>query len=179
MGRPTLYTPEIAAEICLRLAEGKTLREVCRSEEFPAESTVRLWAAEDREGFSARYARAREIGYHTMADEIIHIADDNSSDVRVDEDGNELSNHDVVNRARLRIESRKWLLAKALPKVYGERSNIDVNQTVTINVAFEDYIRALNEERETKVINGTVAAESAGVGKVPALVRSRSAPRES
>ncbi|WP_433995712.1 hypothetical protein [Bradyrhizobium tropiciagri] len=52
-GRPTLYTAEIAATILGRLSEGQTLRAVCRDEALPAESTVRLWALEDREGFAA------------------------------------------------------------------------------------------------------------------------------
>lgn len=58
-----------------------------------------------------------------------------------------------------------------------DRTEHNVNQTVTINVAFEDYIRALNDERDAKVINGTVATEGAGVGKLPAPVRSGSTTR--
>lgn len=170
-GRPTAFTPELAAEICRRLCDGKTLREVCRAEDMPPESTVRGWVTENREGFSAHYARAREIGYHTMADEIIHIADDNSHDVRTDEDGNELVNYDVINRAKLRIDSRKWLLAKALPKVYGDRTETNVNHTLTIPQAFEDYIRSIAQEREAKVIDGTVATEGEGVEKLPLPVR--------
>lgn len=171
MGRPTVYTAEIAIEICRRLAQGKTLREACRGEEMPPESTVRLWVADDREGFAAHYARAREIGYHMMADEILHIADDNSSDVRTDEDGNELVNHDVINRAKLRIDSRKWLLSKALPKIYGDRIEANVNHTLTIPQAFEDYIRSIAQDRETKVIDGNLAEEGEGVAKLPVPVR--------
>jgi hypothetical protein len=175
MGRPTVYTAELALEICRRLAEGKTLREVCRDEELPPESTVRRWVADDREGFAAHYARAREIGYHTMADEILHIADDNSTDTRTDEDGNEMVNHDVINRAKLRIDSRKWLLAKALPKIYGDRVEANVNHTLTIPQAFEDYIRSIAQEREAKVIDGSLATEGSRVEKLPAPVRNGSA----
>jgi len=170
-GRPTSFTPELAGEICRRLCEGKTLREVCRAEDMPAESTVRGWVSEDREGFSAHYARAREIGYHTMADEILHIADDNSTDVRTDENGNELVNHDVINRAKLRIDSRKWLLSKALPKVYGDRTETNVNHTLTIPQAFEDYIRSIAQDRDAKVIDGSLAEEGEGVAKLPVPVR--------
>lgn len=88
---------------------------------MPPESTVRKWALEDRDGFSAQYATAREIGYQSMADELLDIADDSSGDVQSDEDGNKKFNGEFASRSRLRVDTRKWLLSKALPKVYGEK----------------------------------------------------------
>ncbi|MGJ5022343.1 terminase small subunit protein [Bradyrhizobium oligotrophicum] len=126
-GRPTEYTPELAAEICRQLAEGKTLRRICKADDMPPESTVRRWVLDDRSGFAAHYATAREIGYQCMADELLDIADDNSRDTAVDEGGHETTNHDVIARSRLRVDTRKWLLSKALPKVYGDK----VTQEVT------------------------------------------------
>lgn len=111
MGRPSDYSPELAALICGELAEGLTLREVCRADDMPAESTVRRWALEDREGFSAQYTRAREIGYHAMADEVIEIAD---------------SSRDPADK-RLMFDARRWLLSKALPKVYGDKITQEVS----------------------------------------------------
>ncbi|MGV0950103.1 MAG: hypothetical protein ACOYB3_05480 [Azonexus sp.] len=43
VGRPSLYTPAIAAEILDRLAAGESLRSICRAAHLPAESTVRGW----------------------------------------------------------------------------------------------------------------------------------------
>src|SRR5262245_55391125 len=110
-GRPTEYTPGLAAEICRRLAEGETLRAICRDIGMPAESTVRAWAVDDRDGFSAQYTRAREIGYLGMADEVLEIADDSAQDVteRAGADGQaiEVVNHENIQRARLRVDTRK------------------------------------------------------------------------
>ena len=78
-GRPSIYTPELAARICARLSEGMTLREVCRQDGMPDESTVRDWAQTNAE-FSPQYARAREIAYHCMMDELLEIADDGTND---------------------------------------------------------------------------------------------------
>jgi hypothetical protein len=123
-GRPSVYSPELAHEICEQLAEGRTLREVCRGEGMPSESIVRKWALDDKEGFFTQYARAREIGYHAMADETLEIADDGSNDWMERSEkrggGYEL-NGEHVQRSRLRVDTRKWMLAKALPKIYGER----------------------------------------------------------
>jgi hypothetical protein len=121
MGRPSDFTPELAATICARLAAGETLRAIAKDEDMPPESTVRGWALEDREGFSAHYAKAREIGYMAMADETLEIADDGSNDTYKTDEGQEATNHDVIARSRLRVDTRKWLLSKALPKVFGDK----------------------------------------------------------
>ena len=101
------------------LQAGKSLR-ASAAEAKVAASTVLDWAARYAE-FGEQYARAREVGYKLLADEIIEIADDSSGDAMVDEDGKVKQNAEFVNRARLRVDTRKWMLAKMLPKVYGER----------------------------------------------------------
>jgi uncharacterized iron-regulated protein len=60
-----------------------------------------------------------------MLEEIIDIADDNSQDMTTDKDGNEVVNHDVIARARLRVDARKWAMSKLAPKKYGDK--LDVN----------------------------------------------------
>ena len=121
------YTPELADFILEKLAEGVSLREICREhEQTPDESTVRKWALDDVQGFAARYTRAREIGYHSMADEIFDIADDGRNDwmdrtnARTGE-VDQVPNHENINRSRLRVDSRKWFLSKVLPKIYGDK----------------------------------------------------------
>lgn len=123
-GRPPLYTAALASEICKRLAAGETLRSICRTEGMPAHSTVLSWTISD-EAFSDQYTRAREIGYQIMADEVLEIADDGRNDCWKDEEGNPRTDHDVIARSRLRVDTRKWLLSKALPKVYGDRQAIE------------------------------------------------------
>lgn len=123
-GRPTVYTPEIAEEILGRLSEGEPLKTICRDAHMPAGSTVRLWALQDREGFFAPYARARELCAHTWVDEIIEISDDGTNDWMKRQKGDaepEWSlNGEHVQRSRLRVDSRKFLAAQILPTVYGK-----------------------------------------------------------
>ena len=76
---------------------------------------------DDAEGFAAQYARARSIGYERLADEILTISDDGLNDTYTDENGNVRTDQDVIARSRLRVDSRKWMLAKMLPKVYGDK----------------------------------------------------------
>src|SRR3990167_2857553 len=129
-GRPSKFNAGTALAICEHLAAGMTLREVCRQVGMPAESTVRAWAIDDREGFSAQYAQAREIGYHVMADELLEIADDGTNDwmERQNKDGSTFTvlNGEHVQRSRLRVDTRKWLLSKALPKIYGDKAAMEL-----------------------------------------------------
>lgn len=108
--------------ICARLAQGESLRSICRSLGI-AESTVRGWEV-DSEEFAAQSRRAREIGCHSIADETIEIADDGSNDWmrsnKADDEGWR-ANGENVQRSRLRIDTRLRLLGKWLPKVYGDR----------------------------------------------------------
>lgn len=131
-GRPTKYTQEIADLICARLATGMSLRAACRPNDVVAESTARSWAQDPKHPFSAHYVRAREIGYLSLADECFDIADDASNDwmVREGKDGESLGwqlNGDHVQRSKLRIDTRKWMLSKCLPKIYGDRVSTEIS----------------------------------------------------
>src|ERR1700687_4871212 len=68
--------------------------------------------------------RARELQAHTIADEILEIADDARGDYVV-RNGKTALDHEHVQRARLWIDSRQGLLSKMLPKVYGDQLNVD------------------------------------------------------
>ena len=136
-GRPLTYTREVADQICRDLAHGKTLKETCRQDGMPPESTVRLWALDDVDGFAARYARAREIGYHSMADELLEISDDARNDWmerNAEENAGWEANGEHLQRSRLRVDTRKWMLAKALPKIYGEKQQVEHTGGVNITV---------------------------------------------
>ena len=143
-GRNTLYSEELGNRICERLAEGTTLKAICRMKDVPvAESTVRSWAINAEHPFSALYARAREVGYHMMADEVLDIADASGT-----EPGH-------VARDRLKVDIRKWLLSKALPKVYGDKLELSGN----LNVSHEDRLRELEEMAKAVGLSTTDAGE--------------------
>lgn len=122
-GRPTVYSQEIAEAIMLRMAAGESLRSICTDEAMPARSTVMLWVATNREGFSDRYAKACDARAHYWADELLDIADDSSNDY-MEREGATVLNGEALQRSRLRVDTRKWLLSKMLPR-YADRQVID------------------------------------------------------
>lgn len=125
MGRPSKFSQKIADSICEQLADGHSLREICKATTMPARSTVFKWLSEIK-AFADQYVRAREAQADLLADEILSIADDSSQDTvpKVDKEGNEYGeqpNSEWIARSRLRVDARKWLASKMAPKKYGEK----------------------------------------------------------
>lgn len=119
-----VYSEALAAKICARLEDGESLNAICKDEGMPSESCVRRWAADDYKGFSAKYTRARGVGYLRLADELLEIADNGRNDW-MERHGEEAAgwvvNGEHLQRSRLRVDTRKWLLSKMLPKVFGDK----------------------------------------------------------
>jgi len=87
---------------------------------MPDAVTFYKWLESD-ENKIKQYARATEIRAENIFDEILEISDDQENDVYIDKDGIEQINHNVINRAKLRVDSRKWTLSKMNPKKYSEK----------------------------------------------------------
>ncbi len=130
-GPATTFTAALADEICRRMANGESLRSICRGDHVPPESTVRGWAVDDHEGFAERYARARDMHADALFDEALEIADDVAGDWVEDKDGKKVLDHEHVQRSRLRVDTRKWAAGKLAPKKYSDKINIDANVNVS------------------------------------------------
>lgn len=124
------YSPEIAAEICERLANGESLRAICRDSKFPTEAAVRGWVIDDKDGFASQYARAREIGYERLAEDIMSISDEPVGSLV--SGGTDTG---AVQKQRLQVDTRKWLLSKMLPKKYGDKQFTEHSGGMSITVA--------------------------------------------
>lgn len=129
VGRPSLYSLELATDICSRIADGRTLRDVCDDKGMPTDRTVYLWIGRYPE-FAKMFAEAREMRAHRMFDELNAIADDGRNDwmERLGEDGKPagyIVNGEHIARSRLRVDTRKWMLCKLLPKVYGDKLELE------------------------------------------------------
>lgn len=111
-GRPTSYSTDVAAEICVRLSAGESLRSICKDDHMPADSTVRAWAIADIDGFHAHYTRAREAQMDALAEDILEMADNDKADVQ---------------RSRLQVDTRKWLMSKIAPKRFGDKKTHEVS----------------------------------------------------
>lgn len=127
--KPVRFTAALGDLICNLLAEGKSLVTICKLENKPHVSTVFDWLAkgtgemarEPYKTFADKYARAREAQAEFYASEIIDIADDATQDELFTDEGKRVCNAEFVMRSKLRVDARKWVASKLLPKKYGEK----------------------------------------------------------
>ena len=79
------------------------------------QSTFNLWLNDDAE-LAADYARAREDLIERMAQEVLELSD---SDVGLQPDGKR--DWAAVQKHKLQVDTRKWLLSKLAPKKFGDK----------------------------------------------------------
>lgn len=124
----TKLTKELASELFDRIASGESIRVVCKSVEI-APITFYRWIDTDEE-LRAQYARAKELAMEQMAEDIQNISDDSHADEKfiTDSNGNVIPvcNTEFVQRSKLRVDTRKWLMSKLAPKKYGEKSTTEL-----------------------------------------------------
>ena len=127
-------------DLCIWLANGKTLREFCRQPGRP--SFQRIYDALDADAAAAgRVARARDIGFDTLADECGAIADDGENDwMRSNAPNNPgwVANGEHIQRSKLRIETRLKLLACWNPRKYGAKQEIEHKGAFTVTLSKAD-----------------------------------------
>lgn len=121
-GRPTIYTEQLGAEICKRIAEGASLRSICNGpvnydpmvdednhSHMPAISTVLSWGLDINHEFSAQYGEARRQQMEYYGDTL-----------------KEVSERPDTQRARLISDNTKWLMARLSSSRYGDRTQTEL-----------------------------------------------------
>lgn len=106
------YTPELADEICERLANGETLRGICRDSHMPSWFTIYNWVDSDSD-FASRFARARQTGCDAVLDEVMCLAD---TPLKPNDRA------DIVAQRRMQIDTRFKFIARVNPAKYGDRA---------------------------------------------------------
>lgn len=119
-GRPSGYTDAIAAAICVELASGKSLIDICAEPGMPSRTAVYEWLDKVEE-FAVRYARAREIQADHHADELIALA----------REARDMS-HEGIQAVRLEMDARKWVAAKLRPGRYGDKTSVEHSGSVSL-----------------------------------------------
>lgn len=168
--------------VCSELKGGRSLESICKDDGMPAVATFLDWVNQDPQGLGKEYAGAREIGYALLADEIIQLSDKTHEWVTVQEtdpDGKPLFddkggprlkqvlmplNADVIAHKRVQIDTRKWMLSKMLPKIYGDKVTTEHTGADggPIAIAAVDLKNLSDEELEN--MNRLMMKASAGKG---------------
>ena len=158
-GRPSKYSTEISEEICMRLANGEPLRQICRDDHMPAWQTVYDWMwrddalGEGGSGLSVAIARAREMGQDAIAEDIFQEV--SSEPERILSEGGGRIDSGYVQLIKARAEIKLKLLAKWNPKRYGDRVALagDAENPLKTQVdvtLFDTLLTTLETRRQAK-----------------------------
>lgn len=158
VGRPSDYTPELGEEICDAIATSSYgITTLCKAHEhWPDKVTIYRWIAKIPE-FCNQYTQAKKAQAELMVDEMIEIADQTVFDTYVNDEGKLVPDHEYMQRSRLRIDTRKWMACKLIPKVYGDRVHnkvsgdedgppVKVESDVIVAVSIDERIKDLAGE---------------------------------
>lgn len=110
--------PAVVARICRMVASGMLLKTAVKREGVRRET---FWRWLDRDDdLMRRFERARIAQAHALAEQAISIADAPVKD------------HADAMRARTRVDVRKWFVAKLAPRIYGDRIQVEQEQTALV-----------------------------------------------
>lgn len=124
------YSEELAAKICEQLASGRTLSSICKAPGMPSRVAVWKWSKRYPE-FRDEMTRARLAGADILADETVDIAD----------------TEDDPQRAKNRIEARRWLAGVINPRRYGPRLDLNVSESPNVGEALREARNRLPESK--------------------------------
>jgi hypothetical protein len=145
----TAFTQDIADEIVSRLATGQCLADITSLDHMPATSTVYKWLA-TIPSFAEAYAQARATLVERWADEIVTLADEPVAP----------NDNAAVQRARLRVDTRKWLMSKLAPRKYGDRVEHVIKSGNAADLTDDELARIAMAAAPALLLTATAAEEN-------------------
>lgn len=119
-GRPTLYSKKLADEICTKLAEGKSMRSVCREEKMPEMETVWRWLRE-KQDFNEQYVRATQERTEAQNELLLELGD---QAIALSQSVDFKASNAVVSAVKLKADNLRWSMSKMKPKKYGDKVDL-------------------------------------------------------
>lgn len=132
------FSWERAERVCERLEEGRPLSAICRDDKDidVSASTVRNWVTKNYGvgdefarkdfpgGFAQMFRLSFEVGVLALSDEMREIADDGSNDW-MERNGHRVVDNEAIKRSELRVKTIQWYLSKMLPRIFGDKIEIN------------------------------------------------------
>lgn len=145
-----VYSLDLMQSICDRVADGEHIKHICKEPDMPSFVTFWNWCQRDPE-LQALYDRAMQAKLEGMSEELLTIGDDSTNDyvTRLNFKGAQeerVVDAEHINRSRLRIETRKWLLEKRFSRIYGDKMDLNVKGSLELSVA-----ETLRQRRQARI----------------------------
>ena len=107
----------ISAKVLEGMRDGLSAFKACQAAGVP-QSTFSRWVDDDAT-LAENYAHAREDLIERMASEVMELADS-----EVPETGDGKKDWQAIQKHKLQVDTRKWLLSKLAPKKYGDKLEV-------------------------------------------------------
>jgi hypothetical protein len=140
----TIYSNALAERILAEISDGVSLTKAC-AKIGADRRTVQRWVLRDLHGFADRYKTARLLGCDVWAEDVLDLSDESAAAA---------GDMALMGSYKLRVDSRKWLLGKLRPELYGDRVQHRLSGEGTIRICIPDNQRALPGD-DARVIDGT------------------------
>ena len=126
MARPSEYAEATAELVCELIGQGLKLEQICARDDMPAASTIYRWLPEHPE-FARRFEYARCANAHRLEDQCLAIADNVAADQPAADaqGGGRAGSYVAIQRDKLRIEIRRWLIRRMSGRRYGARRYLE------------------------------------------------------
>lgn len=105
------------------IEEGGSIRSILKRPDTVGTKTFYKWL-EASEELQERYKAATKKRADNIFEEMLEIADKQEADMGYNERGEPIIQHNVINRSRLQIDTRKWMLGKLNPTKYGDKLDV-------------------------------------------------------
>jgi hypothetical protein len=124
-GRPTIYSEDLAKEICHWISQGKSLRAYCRQDNTPSYATIMNWVVGNPE-FIEHYVQARDAAGHAHADGIIDVVE------------HVFAGKLDPQSAKAIMDGMKWAAERMAPKSFSPRQSVDMNASFNVTIEGDD-----------------------------------------
>lgn len=153
----TRYDPDLALQICERVAEGETLKSICIPKGMPARQTFNRWVV-NNSTLDRAYRAARALSAHSIEEEALDMARA-IRDMR-DAKAQEVRAYEVA------MNQMRWSAARRNPAEFSDRASIKLTVPVQINTSIDlaDDASAMGNPNDpgTYTITATVEHEVEG-----------------
>lgn len=144
---------KIAEQIFAGMRSGLSAHKACKLAGIP-QGTFNGWVDEDVE-LAEQYTRARSELLDRLADELLDISD---SDVGMLPDGKK--DWAAIQKHKLQVDTRKWLLSKLAPKKYGDRIEIAGDEAAPLKVEHAIDVSKLSTDALAQIVAARKATDA-------------------
>ena len=129
------FSQELFDTICLLIAAGGSLRDICALDAMPDRTTFNKWRKRTPE-LQSQYDAACVDREEVYFEQIITIADEcrvGEKKVTKANGDVEVTEIDMIERARVQIDARKWCLARMNRKKYGDKVETEHSGSISMD----------------------------------------------